>query len=259
MEKLEEAILSGVGPRLYDDLAWLWPWWGDPDGDYADWCTHVSMLFQFHAARPLERVLDIGCGGGKNVYNLKNAWQVEGLDLSMPMLNLARVLNPDCTFHCADLRTFELESRFDGILLDDAIAYVLTPADLAAAFRQAHRHLHPGGVMVVAPDHTRESFAQNQTIVAQGEGANKPEGLEVVYIQNNFDPDPDDDDFEATMVYLIREQGRLRVETDRHLFGLFSIDLWRQLLRETGFDVHEISFDLREELFTTFACVKVRE
>lgn len=52
-----------------------------------------------------------------------------------------------------------------------------TREDLAAAFRQAHRHLRPGGVLVVAPDHTRETFTQNQTYVFHAEGASKPAGL----------------------------------------------------------------------------------
>lgn len=35
-----------------------------------------------------------------------------------------------------------------------------------------------------------------------------PPAFEVTYIQNNFDPDPEDDTFEGAMVYLIREQGQ---------------------------------------------------
>ena len=33
-------------PRLYGDLAWLWPLWGDPDGEYAEWCAHVVAMIE---------------------------------------------------------------------------------------------------------------------------------------------------------------------------------------------------------------------
>ena len=29
-------------PRLYSDLAWLWPTWGDPAGEYASFARHVA-------------------------------------------------------------------------------------------------------------------------------------------------------------------------------------------------------------------------
>ena len=41
------------------------------------------------------------------------------------------------------------------------------------------------------------------------------------------DPDPKDDIFEATMIYLIRENGKLRIEHDSHVIGLFSLNLWK--------------------------------
>ena len=28
--------MSDRTPRLYSDLAWLWPMWGDPSGEYSD-------------------------------------------------------------------------------------------------------------------------------------------------------------------------------------------------------------------------------
>ncbi|MBN2006061.1 MAG: hypothetical protein JXA21_22075 [Anaerolineae bacterium] len=37
--------------RLYQDLSWLWPLWGDPDGDYAVWCARVTALIRQHARR----------------------------------------------------------------------------------------------------------------------------------------------------------------------------------------------------------------
>ena len=38
--------------------------------------------------------------------------------------------------------------------------------------------------------------------------------------------------------------------------GLFSLDTWRRVLRETGFDVHEGRHNAGEDEYTVFACVK---
>jgi SAM-dependent methyltransferase len=157
--------------RLYTDLAWLWPLWGDHETEYAGYCEHVVGLFRAHAQRPIESVLVISCGSGKNVFNLKRHFRVTGLDLSPVMLELAAELNPECEFVEGDMCDFELGRTFDAILLDDGVSHMTHRADLAAAFRTAFRHLNPGGVMVVTPDVTTEDFCQNRTVVEHAEAA----------------------------------------------------------------------------------------
>jgi len=150
--------------RLYDDLSWLWPLWGDPDGDYAEWCDRVTKVIRQHARRETHTLLNMGCGGGKNAYNLKRNFAVTGIDISPAMLDLARKLNPECEFLIADMRDFDLGRQFDAVLIDDAISYMVSPSELHAVFAMAYRHLSSGGVMVVSPDETTETFRQNTTI-----------------------------------------------------------------------------------------------
>ncbi len=242
--------------RLYDDLAWLWPIWGNPE-EYADYGNHVTHVIRERAEIPVNSLLDIGCGGGKNVFNLKRSYSVTGLDLSPRMLELARQLNPECEFLQGDMRTFDLDRTFDAVLLDDAISYMATTADLRSAFAAAWRHLNPGGVMVVNPDDTKETFLQNRT-VATPAGTRKPAHVDVVFVENSFDPDPNDDHYEETMLYLIREHGRLRVEVDRHVLGLFALEVWRKALAEVGFKVDEETYVERGKKHVTFACLKPR-
>ncbi|NLE95435.1 MAG: class I SAM-dependent methyltransferase, partial [Dehalococcoidia bacterium] len=221
-------------PRLYHDLSWLWPLWGSPE-EYAGYCSHAMRLIREHARLPVRSLLNIGCGGGKNVFNLKREFKVTGLDISPRMLDLARKLNPECDFVQGDMRTFAPDRRFHAVLLDDAITYMATRADLRAAFAAAWRHLSPGGVMVVTPDATKETFVQNETVATPAVASAKPANVDVVFVENNYDPDPDDDQYEGTMVYLIREDGELRIETDRHILGLFPLQTWRETLAEAGF------------------------
>jgi hypothetical protein len=71
-----------------------------------------------------------------------------------------------------------------------------------------------------------------------------------------YDPDPSDEQYETTILYLIREHGRLRIETDHWTMGVFSLDMWRRVLRETGFEVHEGWYNAGDDEYTAFACVK---
>lgn len=242
--------------RLYGDLSWLWPLWGEP-AEYAPYCRHVTERIREHAEIPVRTLLDIGCGGGKNVFNLKRDFETTGLDASPAMLALARELNPGCAFVRGDMRDFDLGRTFDAVLVDDAIAYMTTPEDLREAFACAFRHLAPGGVMVVNPDELKETFVQNRTSATPGTGRS-PRGVEAVFVENDYDPDPEDDVYEASMVYLIREDGRLRVETDRHLLGLFTIDLWRETLTGIGFRIHESAYMEDSGEYVTFACARPR-
>ncbi len=240
--------------RLYTDLAWLWPLWGEVDVDYAHYCDRVRALMDQHASAPVKTVLDIGCGGGKNVHNLERAYKVTGLDISAAMLAQARTLNPECEFIEADMRDFSLNRNFDAVLMDDAISYMSSLADFEAAFRCAYAHLKPGGVLITTPDVTIESFEQNRTQTTTA----RRDDLEVVFIENIFDPDPGDESFETTVVYLIRQHGQLSIETDHWTMGLFSMDTWRSVLTRIGFTVFETPYALGEDAYTVLACVKTR-
>ncbi len=242
--------------RSYTDLAWLWPMWGAADDEYAHYCRHVIDLIEQRAARPAGTLLDIGCGGGKNVFNLKGRFSVTGVDLSPAMLEQAQTLNPESTFVHGDMRTFRLGRTFDAVLMDDALSYMACLEDFVAAFRTASAHLASGGVLVATPDVTTETFRQNRTVATPATRAATRDGLDVVFIENTYDPDPTDEQYETTVVYLIRDHGRLRIETDHWTMGLFPLDTWRRVLGDTGFEVHESRYHAGEDEYTVFACVK---
>jgi len=238
--------------HLYTDLAWLWPLWGDAATEYAHYCQHVAGLIRQHTRRPAATLLVLGCGGGKNVLNLKREFRVTGLDSSPTMLAQAQELNPDCTFIPGDMRTCRLDRSFDAVLMDDAISHLNCRADFAAAFRTAHAHLNPGGVLIATPDVTTETFRQNRTTTTPA----ARDGLEVVFVENVYDPDPTDEQYETTILYLIRDHGHLRMVTDHWTMGIFSLEIWRQVLRATGFEVQEGRYHPGEDEYTVFACVK---
>ena len=170
------------------------------------------------------------------------------------MLAQAKALNPGCTCVHGDMRTFRLRSSFDAVLMDDAIAHMNCRTDLVAALRAAYAHLNLGGVLVVTPDETIEAFQQNETTTTPATRG----GVDVVFIENVYDPDPTDEQYETTIVYLIRDHGLLRIETEHWTMGIFSLDTWRHVLRDTGFQVHQGRYSPGDDEYTVFACVKPR-
>src|SRR5262249_55592567 len=58
----------------------------------------------------------------------------------------------------------------------------------------------------------------------------------VTSIEVDYDPDPQDNWFEKTFVFLIRDAGQLAVEVDTHRLGLFDVDEMLVAMREAGFD-----------------------
>jgi hypothetical protein len=140
--------------------------------------------------------------------------------------------------------------------MDDGVSYMANRSDLRSAFEVACRHLNPGGVLVAGPDDTTETFIQNRTVTTPARGRGKPDNVEVVFIENGYDPDPSDDRYEATMVYLIREDGKLRIETDHHVLGLFPLDVWQKTLAGLGLEVHREGYVEDGREYVTFACLR---
>ena len=236
--------------RLYKDLAWLWPLWEDVKV-YKKESEFFAGLIKKYSKIKVRTLLDIGCGGGKNAFHLKKHFQVTGIDKSKSMLKNAKKLNPQCKFFLRDMRNFDLKQKFDSVFVNDAISYMTTTEDLFKVFQSAHKHLKPDGVMIVYPDRTKSTFKQNSSHVWKSKRGN----MDITFIENDFDPNPRDNTFETTFIFLIRRKGKLKIEHDFHICGLFELDVWRKLLKKTGFKVKEIKSKAVHEL-PTFVCIK---
>lgn len=242
--------------KLYSNLSWLWRMWGDPAGEYARYNHKVISWITKHSRRKYHTLLDLGCGGGKNVFTLKHHYQVTGLDLSPEMLSLCHELNPETPTICADMRDFSLENPFDIIYIDDAISYVTSREDLLRVLRCCLKSLAPDGLMVLTPDLFKEDFVQNETEIFQSIPHQLHPDTEVTYITNNYDPDPSDDIYECLFLYLIRQRGILTLEREVHTLGIFERDTWLGVLAELDLCVHQELFTEDDHQYTVYVLSK---
>jgi SAM-dependent methyltransferase len=118
----------------------------------------LRSLIEEHRPGAL-RLLDVACGTGEHLRHLREHFDVEGLDASLPMLEIARRKLPGVPLHQADMRTFDLGRVFDAaICMFGATGHLRDEDELLAAARQIARHLEPGGVLIVEPWLTPEVF-----------------------------------------------------------------------------------------------------
>lgn len=98
---------------------------------------------------PGRRAIDLACGTGTIALELaRRGWEVEGVDASAEMLDVARG-RPGAEgvrWTPGDMRTFEAGKPVDLVTCAfDSVNYLLDPKDLRACFRQVAAHLAPGG------------------------------------------------------------------------------------------------------------------
>lgn len=227
---------------FYGSLA---PWWPliSPVADYADESAHLGDLL-LRASVPVRTVLELGSGGGHSAFHLKDRYELVLVDLAEPMLEVSRVLNPECAHHCGDMRSVRLGRRFDAVFVHDAVDYMRTEADLRALLETARAHLHPGGVVLLAPDHVAEAFAPSTDCG----GADHPDGRGVRYLEWSWDPDPGDTEVTTEYAFLLRAADSTVASLhETHTTGLFPTETWVRLLQEAGLRAEVLEEETEDE------------
>jgi SAM-dependent methyltransferase len=255
MKKKKRGALPGKDARrLYKDLAWTWHIISPPE-DYIPESEHYHSLYTTHSKIPVRTLLNLGCGGGHVDWVLKKYYTITGIDISTNMLKQAKDLNPEVEYKRGDMKTVRLHALYDAILLHDSVNYMLTEKDLEAAFRTGYWHLKPGGVML--------TFAEEYNTIQQDRvsfSTHTKDSTTITFIEYQHDPDMNDTTFENTFMYLIRKKGRIDIQTDRHLSGIFPLSTWWRLLRAIGFRVRLARCDFAtnkwEARIKEFVCVK---
>ena len=258
--------------RMYDDFAHLWPLISH-HADYADEAKHWRAVLDAKLGDPDDnpddraqrpRILELGVGGGNNLHHIlypdcaaprspsaacecrqTPRYDAHAVDLSDKMLANSRALNPSVQHHLGDMRSARLGVHFDAVLIHDAICYMMSENDIRATLRTARAHLRPGGVLIMAPDWFTETYPGTQISARVRRDDSAPHFASVEY---DYDPDPTDNALESVFIYFVKgEDGRVRVEEDRHITGIFSIQTWLSLMRQAGFAAERVPYPVHDD------------
>ena len=126
------------------------------DLDYAGEVDDLRLVSQF-AARCGSPILELACGTGRVLLSLaQEGFRLTGVDNSATMLDRARQkiaaadLEGQVTLVAQDMRDLHLAERFNlAFVVSNSFLALLTPDDQAAALQGIHRHLNPGGLLLL--------------------------------------------------------------------------------------------------------------
>jgi 2-polyprenyl-3-methyl-5-hydroxy-6-metoxy-1,4-benzoquinol methylase len=126
---------------------------------YQDKFMDVSLyhdtldLFCSSIAKANAAILELACGPGnisRYLLNKRPDFQLLGTDLSAPMLELARINNPEATFAIMDCRHIDkLEGSYDGIMAGFVLPY-LSKEEAIQLITDARRLLKPAGMLYLS-------------------------------------------------------------------------------------------------------------
>src|SRR5438552_5176204 len=213
--------LSG---KVYDALHDLFK-------DYTTECRKLRAVLRRHAPRA-KTLLDVTCGTGRHLEQLRKRYYVEGLDMSAEMLRTAHKRCPGVRFHRANMVNFRLRRRFDVIIcLFSSIAYAKTLERLRRTIANFAGHLQPGGIVVVEPWFSPEKYWTHRVVANV---VDKPE-LKIVWM---YTSEAEGRTAILDSHYLVGTPKRIDHFTERYEVGLFRHRQYLEIFRTAHLGVH---------------------
>ena len=232
---MDTTLLEDPALSAYEELA---PFYDLYTAGYRHetWLANIEAMAVEHGLRG-NRLLDVGCGTGKSFLPLlQRGYEVVACDLSPSMVEAARhAVTPPLTAEIvvADMRALPRLGRFDlATCLDDALNYVLSDAELDAAFEGIARNLRPGGLFAFDLNTLgtyRRYFARD--MISEAEDT-------VFCWRGDGDPEPAPGTRSSARIEIFaRDSGGWQRSTTTHVQRHHPPALVRRLLDQNGFDL----------------------
>lgn len=117
-------------------------------GDYSSIVTTTKQLLHTYVPKG-SNILELGCGTGNILKELKNDYTLSGLDNSEGMLTIASQKVPQASLYEADMTNFTLSEKFDAIYcVFDTINHLTSFAQWKRMFKSVHAHLKEDGIFI---------------------------------------------------------------------------------------------------------------
>ena len=220
---MKEQMLYRDLAKYYDKI-YQWK-------DYTEETNKIKQLIKQHKTTQENTLLEVGCGTGHHIQNLKDVYKCTGLDINKEILEVAREKHPDTEFIQADMITMDLGRQFDVITcLFSSIGYVKTYSNLEKTLDAFYNHLNSGGVAIIEPWFTKDIFSAGFPSLDVYEDDN-------LKIARGCVSEVEDYVSILDMHYLVVERGKkVKHFVDRHELGLFDIEKTLEIMKHVGFE-----------------------
>ena len=206
------------------------------DVDYAAWADYLLAAFSRHGGAA-HTVLDLCCGSGSLSLELADrGCEVIGVDGSADMLAVAREKTAaegrDILFLCQDVRALDLYGTVDGaVCMLDSLSHILHTEDLREIFRRLGLFIAPDGLLIFdvnTPYKHAHVLGDNAFVYEREEF--------VCAWRNRYLPATHEVEM-ALDFFLEEEDGTYTRYTDVVRERAYSLQTWKNLLTEAGFDL----------------------
>ncbi len=122
--------------------------------NYKEWMLYIESFIKLHQT-PAKIILDIACGTGNGLLNLKRRYETYiAFDISLEMIRVFKEklsnYNIKPVIFVADVRNIPLPDNSVDVAFSifDSLNNLLRPKDLKKAFSEVHRILTPKGMFI---------------------------------------------------------------------------------------------------------------
>jgi len=199
--------------------------------DYRKEALKIKKLIKRFKKSSGNELLEVACGTGKHLENLREDFKCVGVDINDSMLKIASQRLKDINFRKADMINMDLGKQFDVITcLFSSIGYVKTYENLHKTLENFARHLKTGGVVIIESWFTKKTYKVGTPHMTTYDVPDiKIARLNISSSEGNISV--------MDMHYLVAEKGKGVIHfSDRHELGMFEIDKTLVLMKKAGLD-----------------------
>lgn len=136
----------------YYDLIYSWK-------NYKNESKIITQIILKYKKSDGNSLLEVACGTGKYLENMRGKFSCTGIDLNEGMLNIAKKKFPDIRFIKGNMINFKVDYKYDIIIcLFSSIGYVKTYPNLRKTLENFSKHLKTGGVVLIEPWLTKAAY-----------------------------------------------------------------------------------------------------